>query len=129
MAITLSTAAKNTRCNAVVDLLDLGSTTATGKAVFKTSGGTTLGTVLLSNPAFGNASAGSATLSATTRDDVADATGTVATCEFQDRDNTVVFSVTVATTSGDGATMTMPTLSVTAGQPIEIGSLTYSEPT
>lgn len=38
MAITLSTAAKNTRCNAVVDLLDLGSTTATGKAVFKTSG-------------------------------------------------------------------------------------------
>lgn len=129
MAITLTNAARTAKANALLNLLNAGTTNPSGRILVKTSGGTLLGTATLSATAFGSASNGVATSNTITRDDSADATGTIAKAEFIDRDTNLVFTVDVNTSSSDSATLTMASTSVTSGQPIEFGTLTYTEAT
>ena len=53
---TLSTAARNAACDGVVDLLDVGTTNANARAIFRTSGDVEVATLNMSNPAFGASS-------------------------------------------------------------------------
>jgi len=61
MTTTISTAARNAACDAIVDLLDVGSADANGDLVIQTSGDVEVATLALSNPAFGDAVGGVAT--------------------------------------------------------------------
>ena len=125
MAVTKSTAARNAACNAVVDILDTGSTDATGDLILQTSGNVTVATLTLSNPAFGNASSGTATANAITSDTNA-VGGTVAKAALRDRDNnqTILGSVTA---SGGGGDFIISNTSVGAGDTVSCSSLTYSD--
>jgi len=95
MAITLTTAARNAACDAVVDLCDGGSSDANGDLVIRTSGDVEVATLALSNPAFGAASSGTATASAIS-DDTSATGGTAANFILQDRDNAEVLEVRAA---------------------------------
>ena len=91
MALTHSTAARNAASDAVVDRIDLGSGTATGKLKLRTSGDVLLSTHNFANPAFGNSSTGVATANAIASANSA-AAGTAAKFEAVDRDDAIVFS-------------------------------------
>ncbi len=126
MALTLPTATRNAACNAIVDLLDVGSGQATGDLRFYTAAfATLLATLLFSNPAFGAASTGVATASAITADSSADATGTAAVLRARDRDAGTVFEGTVGTS---GADINFNTVSWTSGDNISVSSLTFTVP-
>jgi len=85
-----STAAKNAACDAIVDLVDAGSTNPEGKLVIK-DGATTLVECEMSNPAFGAASSGTATAGAIS-DGTAVADGTADNYSVVDRDETEIWS-------------------------------------
>lgn len=126
MAVTHSTAARNAACNAVVDILDTGSGDAAGDLFIMTSGNVEVALLSLSNPAFGNASSGTATANAITSDTSADG-GTAAKAALRDRDNnqTIMGSVTA---SGGGGDFIISNTSVGAGDTVSCSSLTYSAP-
>lgn len=126
MSLTVPTATRNAMCNAMVDLLDVGSGQATGDLRFYTAAfATLLATLLFSNPAFGNAATGVATASAITADSSADASGTAAVCRFRDRDAATVLEGTVGTS---GADINFNTVTWTAGDNISVSSLTLTVP-
>jgi hypothetical protein len=122
-ALTLSTAAKNAAVDAVVDLVDAGSGTATGHLKIYSSGAVLLADLAMSNPAFGAASVGVATASAITDDSSADATGTAATFKVVDRDDTEIFSGTCGLT---GEALNLNTLSIVAGTKVSVSALTVA---
>ena len=126
MALTLSTAARNAACDAVVDLIDGGSGDATGDIQIGTSGmGTILVTNNFSNPAFGAAAAGVATAAAIS-DGTAGNTGTAAEASIRDRDNTdVITGLTVGTGSED---VVLNTTSITSGDTVAYSSGTITMP-
>lgn len=126
MAVTHSVAARNAAANAVVDILDTGSADASGDLILQTSGNVTVATLILSNPAFGSASSGTATANAITSDTSA-VGGTVAKAALRDRDNnqTILGSVTA---SGGGGDFIISNTSVGASDTVSCSSLTYSAP-
>ena len=126
MAITLTTAARNAACDAIVDLIDGGTTDANGDLVFMTSGDVEVATLAMSNPAFGAAAAGVATAN-TISDDTNATGGTVAKFKIQNRDNTEVFQGTVTVTSG-GGDIEMSSLSVGATDTVSVTSMTATMP-
>jgi len=95
---TLSTAARNAACNAIVDLLDAGA--AAASLVFRTSGDVEVATLPCSDPAFGNAATGVATASAITSDTSATG-GTTTKATLQDSDANIVVTCTVGTSGND----------------------------
>lgn len=126
MAVTLTTAARNAACNAVVDLIDGGSTDATGDLLIgTTSMGTTLAELTFSNPAFGAAATGVATANSITDDSSADDTGTAAECRIRDRDNTALWDGSVGTSGED---INFNTVSITSGDTVSVTSLTVTMP-
>lgn len=137
MATThLSDEATNAALDAVVDLLNTGyvefytgSMPATPDTAVSTQ--TLLGTCTFGNPAFGAASAGSggstATANAITEDSSADASGTVAWARIYKSDASEIADVDVTATGGGGA-LTVASTTITAGQPIEITALTWTQP-
>lgn len=135
----ISTAAAAAACNAVVDLLDGGSgagyaeirTGSQPASVATAASGTLLGTVTLSDPAFGNATTASpavATANAVTSDTTADATGTAGWFRAFDSAGTAVEDGTCGL-SGSGAEMILDSTSIVAGGTIAISSWTISMPT
>jgi hypothetical protein len=120
---TISSAARNAACDAIVDLFDVGGA---GKLILQESGPSTLATLTFNSTAFGDASTGVATLvvspaiSAT-----ASATGTASLFSMQQNDDTEVISGTVATSGGD---ITIDNTSVTSGQTVNLNSLTVTVP-
>jgi hypothetical protein len=125
MAITHSTAMRNTLADAVDAAVNSGAGTAT--MVWKDSS-TALGTFDLANPAFGAASSGTITLQSTPiTDSSADGSGTADNFDVEDRDGTVVFSGSI-TGSGGGGDIELDSTSITAGQELELTSFTYSAP-
>ncbi len=124
MAVTHPTAVRNALADLVVDKLDLGTGTSSGRLVFQTSGGAAVATLPLSNPAAGAASSGTATFSAITSDTNA-AGGTIAKAELRDRDATAIILCAVATSGGD---INISSLSVSAGDTVQATSLSYSAP-
>ena len=122
MAITHGTPTRTAIADAVVDRLDTGSGTASGRLVIQTSGSVAVATLTLSNPAFGNASAGVATANAITSDTNA-AGGTAAKFELRDRDATAVILGSVGTS---GADINLSSVNIGAGDTVTISSLTYT---
>lgn len=121
---TISTAARNAACNAIVDLLDVGTTDANGDLVIMTSGDVEVATLALSNPAFGAAATGVATASAISSDTNATG-GTAALFKMQDRDNTEVFRGSVGTS---GAELNLSSVAIGAGDTVSVSSFTVTMP-
>lgn len=126
MALTLTTAARNAACNAIVDLVDVGSTNASARIELMTSGDVEVATMVMSNPAFGAAVAGVATANSISNDSSATG-GTVALFRVIDRDETEVWRGTVGT-PGSGADVTMSTTTVGAGDIVAVSSFTFTMP-
>jgi hypothetical protein len=139
MATRISQAAAKAACDAVVDLLDAGPAAgyieirsgSQPATVNTAASGTLLGTLTLSDPAFGNATTASpsvATASAITSDSSADATGTAGWFRGYDSTGTAVIDGSVTATGG-GGDLTLDSVSIVAGGVIAISSWTVSHPT
>jgi hypothetical protein len=126
MAITLTTAARNAACNAIVDLIDIGAA-ANGTLVLYAGGvgGTTLATFTLAGTAFGAASTGAATLASTPINATATGTGTANAFQVRDQDTAEVFRGSVTATGG-GGDLTLDNTSVASGQTVSITSFTFT---
>lgn len=118
---TLSTAARNAACNAIVDLCDV---SAPGNLVIRTSGDVEVATLPLSNPAFGSASTGVATASAITSDTSATG-GTAAKATLEDGAAATVITLTVSTS---GADLNLSSTTIGAGATVSVSSLTVTVP-
>lgn len=138
MATRIAQASAKAACDAVVDLLDVGGAghieirTGSQPATTDTAAtGTLLGTLTLSNPAFGNATTASpsvATASAITSDTTADATGTAGWFRAYSGGGTAVIDGSITATGG-GGDMTLDSTSIVAGGTIAVSSWTVSHPT
>jgi hypothetical protein len=126
MATTLSTAARNAACNAIVDLVDGGTTDSAGDIVLMGSGDVEVATCLMSNPAFGAAATGVATAAAIASDTNATG-GTIFAFKVVDRDNAELWRGSVGTT-GSGADLEMSTTLIGAGDTVAITSYTFTVP-
>ena len=126
MAITLSTAARNAAANAIVDLVDGGTTDANGDLVIMTSGEVEVATLAFANPAFGAASSGVATANAITADSSATG-GTAAIFVVQDRDNTEIWRGSVGT-PGSGADLELQSVVIGAGDSVTVTAFTMTMP-
>lgn len=136
----ISNAAAIAACDAIVDRIDLGSGTATG--LLKIYSGTVptdadtalgaqvlLGTLTMTNPAFGAAAdiapGARATAATITEDSTADATGTASFFRIVNRDGTVIIQGTVGTS---GADLNLNSVAIQAGAAIQVTSLTFTIP-
>lgn len=120
MALTHSTAAKNAALDAIVGLIDAGTTDAQGDCVFMTGADAEVATLPLNNPAFAAASAGAAVMDNTPVPEDTSATGgTTSLFKFQNRDNTEIFRGTVATS---GADINISSTVIGAGDTVQLTS-------
>jgi len=126
MAITIAAASRNAACNAIVDLVDLGSTNATGRLVLMASGDVVVSTLAMSAVAFGNAAAGVATAAAIT-DDVNAVGGSVVAFKVTDRNNNEIFRGSVTNTAGNGD-LKLSSILVGASDTVTVSSLTVTMP-
>lgn len=121
MAITYTTAVKNTRLNAV--------TTAIGTTgvleIGTTAMGTVLATIPLANPAAPAASGGILTFTMPESDTSADNTGTAAAARIRTASGgtDIITGLTVGTSATD---VILDSLSITAGQTVTINSATIT---
>lgn len=121
MAITYTTAVKNTRLNAV--------TTAIGTTgvleIGTTAMGTILATIPLANPAAPAASGGILTFTMPESDTSADNTGTAAAARIRTASGgtDIITGLTVGTSATD---VILDSLSITAGQTVTINSATIT---
>lgn len=134
MAIRLSTASRNAAADAVVDLVDGGAGAGTlkiytgspGATADSDPGGTLLATVAFADPAFGAASAGTATAT-----DPAAVTGVAAGTAgcfiVEDSTGANVFDGTVTATGG-GGDLTLSTTTISVGVTVDITSFTLTQP-
>lgn len=122
MAVTLSTAARNAACDAVVDLVDGGA--AAGKVRIRASS-TTLVDITLSDPAFGAASSGVATAAGLPLSGTAGAAGTADNFQVLDSDNNVIWSGTAGTSGTD---MILDNTSIANGQTVNLTAFTHTQP-
>lgn len=126
MAVTLTTAARNAACDAIVDLIDGGSGDANGDLVIMTSGDVEVATLACNATAFGDAASGIAT-AATISSDTSATGGTAALFKFQDKSNAEVFRGTVTATGG-GGDIELSSVSVGVGETVSITSFTVTMP-
>lgn len=120
MAMTVSDAAANAAIDAVVDLVDGGTTDPNGDLVIMTSGDVEVATLAFSNPAFGNAAARSAAANAIS-DDTSATGGTAALHKVQNRDNVEVWRGNVQTSGGD---LNLSSLNIGANDTVSVSSYT-----
>lgn len=124
MATTHNTAQRNAIANLVCDSIDVGGP---GTLIFETAGGVEVATLTFSANAFGAAFNGVCTANAITRDNSATG-GVIAKFKIKDgagADAGFKGSVSAAGGSGD---ITMPNVTIAAGEPVECSSLTYTAP-
>jgi len=114
MGLTLTAATASAGCDAIVDLLDVGSGTA--QMTICESDNTVLSTHNLNDPAFAAASSGVATAN-TISDATASATGTAAKCRWYDKDALLTFEGTVGTS---GADINLNSVSISSGVTVSI---------
>ncbi len=135
----LSNAAAKAACDAIVDLLDGGAGAGTLKIytgsapanVDDAATGTLLGTLTLSDPAFGAAAdanpGGRATASTITGDTSADNTGTAGYFRALDSNGVAVIQGTITATGG-GGDLELNSTSISAGVAINVTSWTFTVP-
>lgn len=90
--------------------------------------GTLLAELTLSATAFGAASSGTITANAITRDSSANAGGTAGWFRIFESDGTTAWADGEVGATGSGKELELVTTTITAGQPVEISSLTVSWP-
>ena len=124
---TLTTAARNALADALVDLLDAGTTDPNGHIDLHITGspGTKLAVLEMSNPAFGAAAAGVATAAAIADEGSALDTDTVEKAIFYDRDNVEVFRCTAGQAAEE---LVFNSASFVTGDVISISSFTVTQP-
>ena len=127
MAIVLTTGARNAACNAIVDLIDVGSTDANGDLVIRTAADAELATLAFSNPAFGDAVSGVATANAIADDTSATGGGVAANFITQNRNKAEVCEGSVGTT-GSGEDLELSSTTVNNGDTVSISSFTATMP-
>jgi hypothetical protein len=124
MALTHITALRDTWANALDDEVNGGG--GAGEIRFGTSGfGVVVATMALEATAFGASSSGVITLAATPKEDTNANAGTMA--EFDIRDNAAVIIVD-GSVSTAGADINFNSVIVSAGQTVELTSLTWTAP-
>lgn len=135
MATRLPTAARNAACDAVVDLADAGAGAATLKIYTGTQpatandavSGTLLATITLSDPAFGSASTGVATLAGTPLSATGVAAGTAGWARLADSTGATVLDGSVTATGGGGQ-VELATTTISVGVTVQITSGTVTMP-
>lgn len=129
MAVTLSNAAASAAADAVVDLLDSGSSNTNPQLrIGITAMASIVATLEFTGAtAFGAASNGVAT-AGTIADDTNAAGGTAAEFQCVDQDGTTVFSGNVTVTAG-GGDIELSSVNIGASDTVSISSLTYTQPT
>jgi hypothetical protein len=135
MATRLATATRNAACDAVVDLLDGGPAAGTIKiytgtqptTANDTATGTLLATITLSDPAFGAASSGVATLSGTPLSATGVAAGTAGWARLADSTGATVMDGSVTATGGGGQ-IELATTTISVGVTVSITSGTVTMP-
>lgn len=126
MAITHSTAARNSLADHIDSLVNTGGTDAQGDLVVF-DGATELVRFNLQDPAFSAASSGQITVNGTTLSATASAGGTADSFEVQDKDNNRVFSGSVTATGG-GGDAEIDNTSISNGQTVNLTSGSYTAP-
>jgi hypothetical protein len=124
MAVTHPPAIRTALADYVVDQLDLAS--PPGKLIMQTGAGATVATLTFANPAFGPASAGTATANAIVADTNA-VGGTIAKAELRQGGGTPIVLCSVTTTGG-GGDIQLNSVVISAGQQVSLTSLTYAAP-
>ena len=128
MAVTLTTAARNAACNAIVDLVDAGAGAGT-LVLYLANGSTEVATLTFSDPAFGNAATGVATASAITSDTNATGNASAATiAKFLDSDATEVLSCSVSTIAEGTGDIQLTNNVISNGETVAITALTVTVP-
>lgn len=122
MAITHVTAVRNSLADEITTAVDAGA--GAGELVLMTSGDTEVATLTMSDPSFGAASGGTITANAISSDTNATG-GTIALFKIQDSDANEIIRGTV-TATGDGGDIELSSLSITAGDTVEISSFDYT---
>lgn len=135
MAVRISNAARSAAADAIVDLIDGGTGVGTlriytgaqpaGPATAPT--GTLLGTLTMTDPAFGNAANGVATAATITGDTSADASGTAGWARIADSSGTAIIDMSV-TVAGGGGDLQLDSVNIVAGGAINVTSLTVTMP-
>ncbi len=127
MAVTLTEAARNAACDAIVDLLDGGSGDASGDIAFAAAGPAVVCECDFSTTAFGAASAGVATAAAISPGTVSGSSNpsTVSMALFRNKSDTEIFRCAVGTSGSD---INISSTSVNDGDTITVTSLTFTVP-
>lgn len=132
LAPSITTAARNAACDAVVDLVDAGtppgllklySGTAPADANAALSGNTLLATLTMSATAFGSSVAGVATANAITSDTNAAASGTATFHRITNAAGTAIMQGSVGTS---GCDLNLNTAAIVAGQTVAVPAYTYT---
>jgi hypothetical protein len=125
MAVTLTTAARNAACNAIVDLVDAGAGDST-LVLYLANASTEVATLTFATTAFGNAATGVATAAAIASDTSATGNAAAATiAKFLDGDGTEVLRCTVGTS---GADINLSNNVIATGETVAITALTVTVP-
>lgn len=135
MATRIATAARNAAADAVVDLLDGGTGAGTIKIYTGTQpasaqdavSGTLLATITLTDPAFGAASTGVATLAGTPLSGTGVAAGTAGWARLADSAGATVLDGSVTATGGGGQ-IELATTTISSGVTVQITSGTVTMP-
>ncbi len=119
---TLSTAARNAACDAVVDLVDAG--TPPGRILLRASS-TTIATINFENTAYGAASTGVATAASFPKSATAAATGVMDNYVIENNAGTDIITGTVGES---GADINFDNADINSGQTVTLSSLTHTQP-
>lgn len=126
MDLRKSSEAKNTACDGIVDLIDVGSISPYGALNIYTSDSTLITSMRLSNPAFADAIDGTSTAN-TIYDSTAYMDGTAATFDFYNRDSTWVWGGDVSL-AGQGGILELSSLSIPKDTTVSISTARYIVP-
>lgn len=124
MALTHDAAVRNAQAILIRDRIDAG--VGPGIVQILDAANVLLGTVTCADPC-GTVTGPTLTYAAFTRDESADTSGTAAKFRVRDSAAALVYEGTVTATGG-GGDLTVASTSITAGQPIEITSMSYTAP-
>ena len=119
---TLSTAARNAACDAVVDLVDAGTPPGTLKI---RASATLIATINFETTAYGAASSGVATAASFPKNATAAASGVVDNYIIANAAGTSIITGTCGEGSGD---ISFDNADINSGQTVTISSLTHTQP-